>query len=245
MQRVASVFEERISVSSTRICDSALGGKGIYAAREIGTGELVTEYMGSEDFHTRSLTLQSARQHTHTLRVKEGGGRVINGLVVSQSAQRVGGGCWSVAPQYQKGIGAIMNSADARKDVNVRMVWVPDDRGRSSSRKLTRVLASILPKAAFFVAAKTIRRGDELLWWYKPKVFEEDVDFLDDATEPLSRSPSQSPRRSRSRSRSKSKSKSKSRSKSPRRQHSRSRGRSFGRSSDIESLATTQPDSEA
>jgi hypothetical protein len=241
MQRVASVFEERISVSSTRICDSVLGGKGIYAAREIGKGELVTEYKGDEDFHTRSLTLHGARQHTHTLRVKEGGGRVINGLVVSQSAQRVGGGCWSVAPQYQKGIGAIMNAADARKDVNVRMVWVPDDRGRSSSRKLTRVLASILPKAAFFVAARTIRKGEELLWWYKPKVFEEDVDILDDATEPLSRSPSQSPRRSRSRSRSKNRS----RSKSPRRQHSHSRGRSIGSSSDIESLASTQPNSEA
>jgi hypothetical protein len=210
--RVSSAYENEIDSKQVEVCNSSRGGKGVFAAEDMAKGSVITEYKGDEGFEDmRRLTHAQARLHTHTLRVKEGGGRLINGLVVSETAEKRGE-CWVVSARFQKGVGALLNAADSRPEVNARLTWLPDERNRrAGSTKISRTLLNILPKAAFFVATRHIRRGEELLWFYKPKVFEDEV----------SRSPSRSPSRSRSSRRNRSPRR------SPRRSASRSPQRRF------------------
>lgn len=160
---LATIMEKRIKKSNFIIKNSLKGGKGVFAIRAIPKDTVITEYGGIKE---------SVKAHvppdSHTLRIREGGGNLINGLLVSTSAERNSDGSWTIDARFRCSVGALVNAANNRSEVNAKMIWVPDDRNLLNLP--SRSLLSILPKSPFLISSRDIVVGEEIYWWYKPLI---------------------------------------------------------------------------
>ena len=139
-------------------------GKGLFAARDIERGEIITQYSG-QLLHDADL---GERPRTHMLRVP-GTDYIWDGYAVSRSLHYDRRTRKFIPDDATVGFGAIANSS---RRGNATIKWYYNDiDGRPPTydpRSQTNFPARHLrPKVPFLVASKTILSGQEIVWKYQ------------------------------------------------------------------------------
>jgi hypothetical protein len=151
-------------------------GKGLFAARDLKEGEIITRYEG-ELIHDADL---GSRTRTHMLRVP-GFDYIWDGYPISRSLHYDRTTKLFTADDERVGFGAIANSS---KHGNAKIKWFYNDLdGRSASYnpKLQKNFPSkyVRPKVPFLVASKPIDAGREILWKYQVELDPDETEVED------------------------------------------------------------------
>ena len=155
---------------------SPIGGKGLFALKDIDIGQIITAYDG-ERIHYEDA---ERRTRTHSLREK-GSDFVYDGLSVTHSVRRRinanGQVIYQPHPTGKKfdGYASIANSA-TNKLSNCKLLWVWDDRGRRgptydpTSQTMPKNRNILYHQIAFLQAKKFIPKGTEITWTYQVEI---------------------------------------------------------------------------
>ena len=159
---------------------SSIGGKGLFALRDIQEGQIITAYDG-ERIHFEDA---ERRTRTHALREK-GSDFVYDGLAVSQSVRRrITSGQISYEPdptgKKYVGYASIANSAPIKQS-NAKLLWVWDDRGRRPAgynpfEQTMPKHRSLYHQIAFLQAKRQIPKGTEITWTYQVEIDEDETE---------------------------------------------------------------------
>jgi len=151
-------------------------GKGLFAARDIRNGEIITRYDG-DLIHDADL---GQRTRTHMLRVP-GFDYIWDGYPISRSLSYDRTTKLFTADDEERGFGAIANSS---KQGNAKIKWFYNDldaRSASYNPNLQKNLPSknVRPKVPFLVASKDIQAGREILWKYQVELDPDETEVED------------------------------------------------------------------
>jgi hypothetical protein len=151
-------------------------GKGLFAARDIMAGEIITRYDG-DLIHDSDI---GNRTRTHMLRVP-GFDYIWDGYPISRSLRFDRTTKLFTADDEEVGFGAIANSS---KHGNARIKWFYNDLvGRPSSydpySQKNFPSKNVRPKVPFLVASKEIQAGREILWKYQVELDPDETEIDD------------------------------------------------------------------
>ena len=159
--------------SETAVQDAKFG-RGLFAARRLAAGALVSRYDG--DVHSEGA-LPAGAPRTHVARM--GLTRtLVDGRPLADSLARIPGSprFWHqpVEALRRRGYGSLANAAATHAKANCRIVFLPDDGAArkegydaANPAPLGHALRGLLPRGAYLVAKRDIKVGEELTWKYQ------------------------------------------------------------------------------
>jgi hypothetical protein len=162
----------------------ATHGRGLFAARHFRTGALVARFTG--DTHCAS-SLPDGLPCTHMLRLPGSddvvdGRRLADALVrepLESSGPRGGPRSWRPRRKADltEGYACMANAAPTHRAANTAVLFVIDDMAdgvrpagydaAAAPAPLCAEAARVLPKAAYLVARRDLRPGEEVTWFYQ------------------------------------------------------------------------------
>lgn len=149
-------------------------GRGLFANKRFERGDVICAYDG------RMLDVVDARKlkvKTHVMRLA-GTQFAVDGWPLARALRfdPADGKWWPEDPEeYELGWAFMANSSAGTGDANARTLSLIDDRAVRRAdydpelqTPLPKAMRDILPRRAYLVAEKTIRKGEEILWYYNP-----------------------------------------------------------------------------
>ena len=155
----------------------ATHGRGLFAARRFAAGAVIARFTGDM---LHAATLPASRPATHMLRLP-GTDAIIDGRRLSRALVRVpnsADGEWVPPPNANpdEGYACMANASGSKITATAMVAFLVDDTGKgvrpqgydpARPRPLCRVAQRVLPQAAYLIARRDLRAGEEIKWFYQ------------------------------------------------------------------------------